>query len=169
MYLVYAPALSQAGRQSFLVSVVLRLTEVGRFETPKSNDHYQPGQVGTSLITCARECLLSPPCISLQFFLHRVFGYRGVVLFPWMAQVYDRDLLTSNSKYTIVHCTVHIQHIVCVSHVHVLCTTSPMIFTCACRLQCNQLTCGDVLPYPYPLSPLPFRPLASRPCLHVVM
>ena len=27
-----------------------------------------------------------------QTFLHRLFGYRGVVLFPWMARVYDRDL-----------------------------------------------------------------------------
>lgn len=27
-----------------------------------------------------------------QLILHRVFGYRGVVLFPWLARVYDRDL-----------------------------------------------------------------------------
>lgn len=27
-----------------------------------------------------------------QLFLHRIFGYRGVILFPWLAQVYDRDL-----------------------------------------------------------------------------
>ncbi|XP_078468146.1 polymerase delta-interacting protein 2 isoform X1 [Lampetra planeri] len=26
-----------------------------------------------------------------QLFLHRVFGYRGVVLFPWQARLYDRD------------------------------------------------------------------------------
>lgn len=26
-----------------------------------------------------------------QLFLHRVFGYRGVVLFPWRAKVYDRN------------------------------------------------------------------------------
>lgn len=26
-----------------------------------------------------------------QFFLHRVFGYRGVILFPWRAKVYDRN------------------------------------------------------------------------------
>ena len=24
-------------------------------------------------------------------FLHRLFGYRGVILFPWSARVYDRD------------------------------------------------------------------------------
>lgn len=30
-----------------------------------------------------------------QFFLHRVFGYRGVVLFPWRAKVYDRNPYTS--------------------------------------------------------------------------
>lgn len=27
-----------------------------------------------------------------QLFLHRIFGYRGVILFPWLAQVYDRDI-----------------------------------------------------------------------------
>lgn len=30
-----------------------------------------------------------------QFFLHRVFGYRGVVLFPWRAKVYDRNPFAS--------------------------------------------------------------------------
>lgn len=30
-----------------------------------------------------------------QFFLHRVFGYRGVVLFPWRAKVYDRNPIAS--------------------------------------------------------------------------
>lgn len=27
-----------------------------------------------------------------QMFLHRLFGYRGVILFPWLAKVYDRDM-----------------------------------------------------------------------------
>lgn len=27
-----------------------------------------------------------------QLFLHKIFGYRGVVLFPWSAKVFDRDL-----------------------------------------------------------------------------
>lgn len=27
-----------------------------------------------------------------QCFLHRVFGYRGVILFPWWAKLYDRDV-----------------------------------------------------------------------------
>lgn len=27
-----------------------------------------------------------------QLFLHRVFGYRGVALFPWISKVYDRDI-----------------------------------------------------------------------------
>lgn len=26
-----------------------------------------------------------------QLFLHRVFGYRGIILFPWRAKVYDRN------------------------------------------------------------------------------
>ncbi|CAB3996577.1 polymerase delta-interacting 2 [Paramuricea clavata] len=47
-----------------------RLAEVGRFEIPKLQEKYASGQP----------------------FLHRVFGYRGVVLFPWLARVYDRDI-----------------------------------------------------------------------------
>ena len=33
-----------------------------------------------------------------QMFLHRLFGYRGVILFPWTARVYDRDLGGANAK-----------------------------------------------------------------------
>lgn len=33
-----------------------------------------------------------------QLFLHRVFGYRGVILFPWLARVYDRDLPNQSIK-----------------------------------------------------------------------
>lgn len=33
-----------------------------------------------------------------QLFLHRVFGYRGVVLFPWLARVYDRDQYSVKSE-----------------------------------------------------------------------
>lgn len=47
-----------------------RLAEVGKLESPKLNGKYDTGQL----------------------ILHRVFGYRGVVLFPWLARVYDRDL-----------------------------------------------------------------------------
>lgn len=47
-----------------------RLAEVGKLETPKVSGKYETGQL----------------------ILHRVFGYRGVVLFPWLARVYDRDL-----------------------------------------------------------------------------
>ena len=35
-----------------------------------------------------------------QMFLHKVFGYRGVVLFPWLARVYDRDLPSKSSVNT---------------------------------------------------------------------
>jgi len=49
-----------------------RLSEVGVLETPKSDGSYLTGQL----------------------FLHRVFGYRGIVLFPWQAQIYDRDVLS---------------------------------------------------------------------------
>ncbi|CAG2123255.1 unnamed protein product, partial [Medioppia subpectinata] len=46
------------------------MAEVGRLETPKLEGKYSTGQL----------------------LLHRVFGYRGVTLFPWMARVYDRDV-----------------------------------------------------------------------------
>ncbi|BES90435.1 Protein of unknown function (DUF525) [Nesidiocoris tenuis] len=45
-----------------------RLIEVGKLESPRSTD-YETGQL----------------------FLHKIFSYRGVVLFPWVARVYDRD------------------------------------------------------------------------------
>uniref|UniRef100_UPI00358FEF3E polymerase delta-interacting protein 2 n=1 Tax=Myxine glutinosa TaxID=7769 RepID=UPI00358FEF3E len=32
-----------------------------------------------------------------QLFLHKVFGYRGVVLFPWRARLYDRDVSSSSN------------------------------------------------------------------------
>ncbi|EDW34276.1 GL21664 [Drosophila persimilis] len=46
-----------------------KLAEVGRLVEAR-DDKYETGQV----------------------FLHRIFGYRGVILFPWTARVYDRDL-----------------------------------------------------------------------------
>ena len=47
----------------------IRLAEVGKLEPIKINGNYDTGQA----------------------FLHRLDGYRGVVLFPWTARVYDRD------------------------------------------------------------------------------
>ena len=78
-----------------------RLIEVGRFTTP-SLENYQPGQVCT--YSSVRDSSVYPgvACFDLsyrQFFLHRVFGYRGVVLFPWMAQVYDREAPSGNAAY----------------------------------------------------------------------
>ncbi|CAG9104161.1 unnamed protein product [Plutella xylostella] len=46
-----------------------RLAEVGKLEQPKTSGKYDTGQL----------------------ILHKVFGYRGVILFPWLARVYDRD------------------------------------------------------------------------------
>lgn len=53
-----------------------RLAEVGKLELPKAQGKYETGQL----------------------FLHRVFGYRGVILFPWLARVYDRDLPSQNKS-----------------------------------------------------------------------
>uniref|UniRef100_A0A3P8YQA3 Polymerase delta-interacting protein 2 n=1 Tax=Esox lucius TaxID=8010 RepID=A0A3P8YQA3_ESOLU len=46
------------------------LETVGVFEVPKQQGKYETGQL----------------------FLHSVFGYRGIVLFPWHARLYDRDV-----------------------------------------------------------------------------
>ncbi|XP_061393698.1 polymerase delta-interacting protein 2 [Musca vetustissima] len=53
-----------------------RLAEVGRLEAAKVDSKYETGQL----------------------FLHKIFGYRGVVLFPWKARVYDRDLHNPNKQ-----------------------------------------------------------------------
>ncbi|XP_035382949.1 polymerase delta-interacting protein 2-like isoform X2 [Electrophorus electricus] len=54
------------------------LETVGVFEAPKQHGKYETGQL----------------------FLHSVFGYRGIVLFPWHARLYDRDITpqASHSK-----------------------------------------------------------------------
>jgi len=46
------------------------LSEVGQLEPLRLQGNYDTGQM----------------------FLHKVFGYRGVILFPWLARVYDRDM-----------------------------------------------------------------------------
>ncbi|XP_050353249.1 polymerase delta-interacting protein 2 isoform X1 [Nymphalis io] len=51
------------------VAYYTRLAEVGKLEAPKTSGKYETGQL----------------------ILHKVFGYRGVILFPWLARVYDRD------------------------------------------------------------------------------
>lgn len=48
-----------------------QLAEVGKFESKHTDENfYAPGQP----------------------FLHKIFGYRGVTLFPWLARVHDVDL-----------------------------------------------------------------------------
>lgn len=49
---------------------------MGKLSIPKIHEKYETG----------------------QFFLHRVFGYRGVILFPWRAKIYDRN--TYAASYT---------------------------------------------------------------------
>ncbi|XP_066921161.1 polymerase delta-interacting protein 2-like isoform X2 [Clytia hemisphaerica] len=56
------------------------LAEVGRFETPKVQGKYEAGQL----------------------FLHRVFGYRGVILYPWIAKFYDLDSITDGKDKPIL-------------------------------------------------------------------
>lgn len=63
-------------RFSIQSTKLTRLAEVGKLESPKIEGKYGTGQL----------------------FLHRVFGYRGVILFPWLARVFDRDLPNLQSK-----------------------------------------------------------------------
>ncbi|CAL8136035.1 unnamed protein product [Orchesella dallaii] len=54
----------------------VRLAEVGKLESLRLDASYSVGQI----------------------FLHRIFGYRGVILFPWLAKVYDRDIAANKAK-----------------------------------------------------------------------
>lgn len=56
--------------------IIIRLVEVGQLNTPKPIEKYETGQL----------------------FFHQIFGYRGVILFPWLARVYDRDVVIKAEK-----------------------------------------------------------------------
>jgi len=62
------------GLRSPMINVAQRkisnLSEVGKLQSIKLEGNYDTGQM----------------------FLHKVFGYRGVILFPWLARVFDRDM-----------------------------------------------------------------------------
>lgn len=64
----------------YCIQLFYRLAEVGKLETPKLQGKYETGQL----------------------ILHRVFGYRGVILFPWLAKVYDRDISNKKNEYVWV-------------------------------------------------------------------
>lgn len=55
-----------------------KLVQVGKLAALKTNGNYEPGQL----------------------FLHRIFAYRGVVLFPWTAKVHDRTNMKGKGKVT---------------------------------------------------------------------
>ncbi|GFS28276.1 polymerase delta-interacting protein 2 [Trichonephila inaurata madagascariensis] len=75
-----------------------RLAEVGKLETPKLEGKYDTGQL----------------------FLHRVFGYRGVTLFPYMACVYDRDVPNQETNRESEESSINYNHIEkeVISHTH---------------------------------------------------
>lgn len=56
--------------------IIIRLVEVGLINPVKHIEKYETGQL----------------------FFHRIFGYRGVILFPWLARVYDRDVVVKAEK-----------------------------------------------------------------------
>jgi len=66
------PYLSFARASSSPVKV--KLTEIGSLTSVKTEGKYDTGQL----------------------FLHNIFGYRGVILFPWVARVYDRSDVVPN-------------------------------------------------------------------------
>lgn len=55
-----------------------RLVKIGKLETPKS-DRYQSGQL----------------------FIHKLFGYRGLIVLPWIGQVFDRYLYENPDETNI--------------------------------------------------------------------
>ncbi|GFR81750.1 polymerase delta-interacting protein [Elysia marginata] len=65
-----APQTAFVLQKSCVRCLTTRLAEVGVLEPPR--DHGKAYDTG-------------------QLFLHKIFGYRGIVLFPWLAHVYDRD------------------------------------------------------------------------------
>ncbi|PRD36146.1 UNVERIFIED_CONTAM: Polymerase delta-interacting protein 2 [Trichonephila clavipes] len=75
-----------------------RLAEVGKLETPKLEGKYDTGQL----------------------FLHRIFGYRGVTLFPYMACVYDRDVPNQETNRESEESSINYNHIEkeVISHTH---------------------------------------------------
>lgn len=76
---VYFVRYIRPGKKRKIISqcfpLFFRLAEVGKL-LPKSQGKYETGQL----------------------FLHRVFGYRGIILFPWLARVYDRDVPSNANK-----------------------------------------------------------------------
>uniref|UniRef100_A0A0B7A2K6 ApaG domain-containing protein n=1 Tax=Arion vulgaris TaxID=1028688 RepID=A0A0B7A2K6_9EUPU len=68
--IVIRPLLSVSLQKACVRCLSTRLAEVGILEPPR--EHGKAYDTG-------------------QLFLHKVFGYRGIVLFPWLAHVYDRD------------------------------------------------------------------------------
>uniref|UniRef100_H2Z2Q1 ApaG domain-containing protein n=1 Tax=Ciona savignyi TaxID=51511 RepID=H2Z2Q1_CIOSA len=63
---------------------IVKLNHIGILEHPKPDVNYAAGQL----------------------FLHRVFGYRGVILYPWTAHIYEKSSDTSPlpSKYAEIFC-----------------------------------------------------------------
>ncbi|CAA2962566.1 polymerase delta-interacting 2 [Olea europaea subsp. europaea] len=64
-----------------------KLAEVGRFEHVLADENCYPAG---------------------QPFLHRIFGYRGVVLFPWLARVHDFDM---RKQYTQTPSTLKLEEL----------------------------------------------------------
>ena len=66
-------------------------TQIDREKEGEREGRREP--VGCTCVNAAHPHLPLPsPPSPLQFFIHRVFSYRGAILFRWLADVYDRDV-----------------------------------------------------------------------------
>ena len=63
------------------------LSEVGQLEALRLQGNYDTGQMFLHKVTLLLGQIWENACS-----LYQVFGYRGVILFPWLARVYDRDM-----------------------------------------------------------------------------
>ena len=72
---------------SFLGRNTSTLSEVGQLEALRLQGNYDTGQMFLHKVS-----VLLGQIWDNTFTLYQVFGYRGVILFPWLARVYDRDM-----------------------------------------------------------------------------
>ncbi|KAK9503254.1 hypothetical protein O3M35_011862 [Rhynocoris fuscipes] len=84
LYKFYVPVLVGKARYAadgIKASVKHKVQEVGKLDHPKKRGEYSTGQL----------------------FLHKIFGYRGIILFSWKPVVINRDLPITKSKSYLIN------------------------------------------------------------------
>lgn len=86
---VHAEVRSVSCQQVILISgrSNTTLSEVGQLEALRLQGNYDTGQMFLHKVS-----VLLGQIWENTSTLYQVFGYRGVILFPWLARVYDRDM-----------------------------------------------------------------------------